>query len=177
MGEDRLIAESWRGDGGAPTIGFGSIDRLTRRQRFILAACCDPGGTRAEVAARLGRSEHTVKNTLTRIYAALGVAGREAACALWWRDRGWRDRARLAGVCAFCGVGGGVGDDGVCRRCAAVRDAAEAAVQRAQERRALLRDLEAAGLVVPVGGCGLDGPRAVLIRQPDAALLAGLDDR
>ena len=46
--------------------------RLTRRQDEVLKLVAS-GFSRKEIAARLGLSEHTVRNHLTRLYAVLGV--------------------------------------------------------------------------------------------------------
>ena len=78
-------------------------------------------------------------------------------------------KGQTVGTCGFCGLTAPVDANGFCRRCLAVRGAAEEAIRRAQDHRAALWHLAAAGLIVPLGGDALSGPRIVLIRQPDAA--------
>ncbi|TXK62575.1 LuxR C-terminal-related transcriptional regulator [Alkalisalibacterium limincola] len=53
------------------------IQQLTRREREIVEALGQTGGVRnRELAARLGMSEHTLRNHLTSVYDKLDVDGR-----------------------------------------------------------------------------------------------------
>jgi DNA-binding NarL/FixJ family response regulator len=53
---------------------------LTTAERFVLNRLAS-GHTNAQIGHHLGRSEKTVRNQLTRIYAKLGVANRVEAVA------------------------------------------------------------------------------------------------
>ena len=53
---------------------------LTTAERFVLNRLAS-GHTNAQIGRHLGRSEKTVRNQLTRIYAKLGVANRVEAAA------------------------------------------------------------------------------------------------
>lgn len=53
---------------------------LTTAERFVLNRLAS-GHTNAQIGHHLGRSEKTVRNQLTRIYAKLGVANRMEAVA------------------------------------------------------------------------------------------------
>ncbi|WP_377703026.1 response regulator transcription factor [Pseudoduganella sp. UC29_71] len=53
------------------------LARLTRKERLTVAEVArDAGATSADIAARLGISERTLRNHLTAIYAKLGVSNR-----------------------------------------------------------------------------------------------------
>jgi DNA-binding CsgD family transcriptional regulator len=51
------------------------------------------GRTNAQIGQCLGRSEKTVRNQLTRVYAKLGAANRAEAVALFLRGE-WRGELR-----------------------------------------------------------------------------------
>lgn len=58
--------------------------RLTRVELSLMEGLC-AGMTNAEIAATIGRSEKTVRNQLTKVYAKLGVSNRAGAVALYLR--------------------------------------------------------------------------------------------
>ena len=70
-----------------PQSGFDLFDRLSGREREVLAALA-AGQSNAEIAQALTISEKTVRNMLTRIFEKLGVKSRAQAivCA---RDQGF----------------------------------------------------------------------------------------
>ena len=59
-------------------------DVLTAIERAVLQRLAS-GHTNAQIGRHLGRSEKTVRNQLTRIYAKLGVTNRAAAAAVLMR--------------------------------------------------------------------------------------------
>jgi DNA-binding CsgD family transcriptional regulator len=61
--------------------GAGRIPRLTPRERE-LAALVAQGMDNAQIAARLGVADKTVRNALSALYAKLEVDGRARAVAL-----------------------------------------------------------------------------------------------
>lgn len=69
-----------------PGVDRGRIDRLTPREREVLALLAQ-GATNAEIAGRLRMSESTVKAHVSRILTTLGVGNRVQA-ALAARDAG-----------------------------------------------------------------------------------------
>ena len=74
-----------RWDAGGPPPVSGILERLTARQREVLALLAQ-GLTNREIAARLHLSEGTVKNVVSEIYARLEVRDRVEAVL---RARGW----------------------------------------------------------------------------------------
>jgi RNA polymerase sigma factor (sigma-70 family) len=53
-----------------------ATESLTTRQQQIVDAVLE-GATNRQIAERLGLSEQTIKNQLTRIYRTLGIVRRE----------------------------------------------------------------------------------------------------
>lgn len=80
-----LFADTER-DGAAPWAAETSDD-LTEQQRLILGLVID-GHSNSEIAARLQRSEHTVRAHLQRAYQRIGVQNR-AQAAGWLIANGW----------------------------------------------------------------------------------------
>lgn len=66
----------------AAPAGAGPRVALTPGQRWLLEQLAR-GCTNAEMAALLGRSEKTVRNRLTALYARLGVRNRAGAVGVW----------------------------------------------------------------------------------------------
>ena len=81
QGAIRTVAEQFVSKGGLSPSGHNSpatvddVPRLTRREREIAALLLE-GCTNKQVTARLGVSDQTVKNQLTRLYEKLGVRSR-----------------------------------------------------------------------------------------------------
>lgn len=73
---------------------FAAVDRLTRRQREILALSA-VGLTNREIGDRLGITWRTVQKTLERVFRQLKVPNRTQA-ALIWSLSGWNGRPRSA---------------------------------------------------------------------------------
>ena len=72
------------------TIGDNMQPPLTAIERAVLHRLA-AGHTNAQIGQQLGRSEKTVRNRLTRVYAKLGVANRAQAVAVHMRmEFGWR---------------------------------------------------------------------------------------
>jgi len=65
---------------GRPTLVDAAGHALSRRERDLLPLLCE-GLSNAEIGYRLGISEKTVRNHLTRLYAKLGVHSRAAVIA------------------------------------------------------------------------------------------------
>jgi RNA polymerase sigma factor (sigma-70 family) len=63
-----------------------ATSRLTARQQQIVDAALE-GATNRQIAERLGLSEQTVKNQLTRVYHKLGIAGRVQLAMVASRER------------------------------------------------------------------------------------------
>lgn len=55
---------------------------LSQRELEIMKELTDGGPTNKEIAARLGVTEHTVKNNMTSIYKKLGVGGSRIRAAM-----------------------------------------------------------------------------------------------
>lgn len=71
-------------------IGDNTPPPLTAIERAVLQRLA-AGHTNAQIGQHLGRSEKTVRNRLTRVYAKLGVANRAQAVAVHMRmEFGWR---------------------------------------------------------------------------------------
>ena len=73
--------------------GFGPAMRqvrttnpLTTRQQQIVDAVLE-GATNRQIAERLGLSEQTIKNQLTKVYHKLGIARREQLASVTERER------------------------------------------------------------------------------------------
>jgi len=60
--------------------------KLTGRERQILEALAE-GLNNKQIASRLGISEQTVKNWLSKVYLKLGVGGRVQAIVRWKEGR------------------------------------------------------------------------------------------
>lgn len=70
----------------APTSSSSDKSRrLLTANVHALLRCLAAGCTNAQIASRSKRSEKTVRNQLTRVYAKLGVANRAAAVAVHMR--------------------------------------------------------------------------------------------
>ncbi|MFC9680142.1 response regulator [Streptomyces sp. NPDC056948] len=82
----RLIDRFHRSGGAHATGARAAVDRLTPRERDVLALLAQ-GETNADIAARLGMRESTVKAHVSRILTTLEVANRVQA-ALLARDAG-----------------------------------------------------------------------------------------
>ncbi|AEW92790.1 MULTISPECIES: response regulator [Streptomycetaceae] len=82
----RLIDRYHQAGGARTTAARTRLDRLTPRERDVLALLAE-GETNAEIAARLGMRESTVKAHVSRILTALEVTNRVQA-ALLARDAG-----------------------------------------------------------------------------------------
>ena len=61
-----------------------STSLLTTSERAVLRRVA-AGNTNAQIGQHLGRSEKTVRNQLTRVYAKLGVVNRAEAVAVHLR--------------------------------------------------------------------------------------------
>ena len=66
------------------TIDDNSRPPLTAIERAVLQRLA-AGHTNAQIGQHLGRSEKTVRNRLTRVYAKLGVTNRAQAVAVHMR--------------------------------------------------------------------------------------------
>ncbi|MGX5214701.1 response regulator [Streptomyces violaceus] len=82
----RLIDRYHRSGGPQATAARSGLERLTPRERDVLALLAQ-GETNADIAARLGMRESTVKAHVSRILTALEVTNRVQA-ALLARDAG-----------------------------------------------------------------------------------------
>ncbi|GAA2598580.1 MULTISPECIES: response regulator transcription factor [Streptomyces] len=82
----RLIDRYHRSGGPQATAARAGLERLTPRERDVLALLAE-GETNADIAARLGMRESTVKAHVSRILTALEVTNRVQA-ALLARDAG-----------------------------------------------------------------------------------------
>jgi RNA polymerase sigma factor (sigma-70 family) len=63
-----------------------ATESLTTRQQQIVDAVLE-GATNRQIAERLGLSEQTIKNQLTKIYQKLGIARREQLASVAERER------------------------------------------------------------------------------------------
>jgi DNA-binding NarL/FixJ family response regulator len=73
---------------------FAAVERLTRRQREILALSA-VGLTNREIGSRLGITWRTVQKTMERVFRQLGVPNRTQAAMIWTLS-GWTGRPRAA---------------------------------------------------------------------------------
>jgi NarL family two-component system response regulator LiaR len=78
----RVLGEL-RADVGRVQRREGPLETLTPRERDVLM-CLAQGCSRAEIAAELGMSAHTVRTHTNKIFAKLGVHSRLEAVALAW---------------------------------------------------------------------------------------------
>ena len=59
------------------------VEVVTRREREVIAMLVDEALSNAEIGARLGIDERTVKNHLRKIFSVLGIESR-VQLAVWW---------------------------------------------------------------------------------------------
>jgi len=121
------------------TVNARGVDVLSKREREVVASLA-AGLSNREIGARLGLSQHTIKNYLLRIFDKLGVSTRVELLSLTLTQEGQRSpiQSFVSELLDEEGIDQGVD-------VSAYRDAAERGLSRAQIRMAEMH-LRGAGL-------------------------------